>query len=166
MSIRWHPVLRLEPGRQNGLRMLCREKSKKPLLVAQRTYTIERRGRDTLHHAAHHPERMALKTAESFILRLGLMLEFRRSSRIKGNAWILLPHYTAHRLVSHHAYHQDGDENQYTFFTCPQVFQHAPSPSSAGIPAAGAAAGRPPRAGARGRRGPAGRRRRGERQRT
>src|SRR3569623_2035276 len=126
--------------------MLCGEISKNPLHVAQRTYTIERRGRDTLHHAAHHPVRMALRTAESFILRLGLMLDFRRSSRIKGNAWILLPHYTAHRLVSHHAYHQDGDENQYTFFTCPQLFQPAPSPSSASIPASIAAAFRPPRA--------------------
>src|SRR3569623_3650488 len=102
--------------------MLCGEISIKPLLVAQRTYTIERRGRDTLHHAAHHPERMALRTAASFIQRLGLMLELRRSSRIKGNAWILHPHYTAHRLVSHPAYHQDSDKNQYTFFTCPQVF--------------------------------------------
>src|SRR3569623_1177615 len=146
MSIRWHPVLRLEPGRQNGLRMLCGEISIKPLLVAQRTYTIERRGRDTLHHAAHHPERMALRTAESLIQRLGLKLEIRRSSRIKGNAWILLTHFTAHRLVSHHAYHQDCDENQYTFFTCQQVFQHAPSPSSASIPASIAAAFRPPRA--------------------
>src|SRR3569832_2659743 len=118
MSIRWHPVLRLEPGRQNGLRMLCGEISIKPLLVAQRTYTIERRGRDTLHHAAHHPERMALRTAESFIQRHGLMLEFRSSSRIKGNAWILLPHYTAHRLVYPHAYHQDDDEFFFFFFFC------------------------------------------------
>src|SRR3569833_1183249 len=140
MSIRWHPVLRLEPGRQNGLRMLCGEISIKPLLVAQRTYTIERRGRDTLHHAAHHPERMALRTAESFIQRLGLMLEFRRSSRIKGNAWILLPHYTAHRLVSHHAYHQDGDENQYTGGAGRRGGRRAPAPAAAGGPAAGAAA--------------------------
>src|SRR3569832_1317938 len=146
MSIRWHPVLRLEPGRHFGLWLFCGEISIKPLLVAQRTYTIERRGRDTLHHAAHHPERMALRTAESFIQRLGLMLEFRRSSRIKGNAWILLPFYTAHRLESHHAYHQDGDENQYTYFTCPQDFQHAPSPSFASIFVLIAAAFRPPRA--------------------
>src|SRR3569832_2198366 len=122
MSIRWHPVLRLEPGRQNGLRMLCGEISINPLLVAQRTYTIERRGRDTLHHAAHHPERMALRTAESFIQRLGLMLEFRRSSRIKGNAWILLPHYTAHRLVSHHAYLLVGVVFLFSFFFCSLVF--------------------------------------------
>src|SRR3569832_2475457 len=166
MSIRWHPVLRLEPGRQNGLRMLCGEISIKPLLVAQRTYTIERRGRDTLHHAAHHPERMALRTAASFIQRLGLMQENQRNRRKKKKTKNQHPHKTAHRLVSHHAYHQDGDENQYTFFTCPQVFQHAPSPSSASIPASIAAAFRPPRANLRILQGPFFLRRRWLRQRT